>query len=461
MPHAVLIERLHAVMSNLERAANLASWQGHLMRESIEITGGAWNAAIGEIRTRAQDEQDEVRTLLKSLTSTAPPVDEGAAWHKFSEIARHSQEVFCESLDVLGGLAFRGTLKDRDIWAMADDLIEDISSITRRQPALTVPASQEVLSKTLARLIRLRFPEWDIWALPFVAHEYGRVVVDELRLEAGKERPGNKLRDLDTFLAAEESRLTEADEQLRIVRAGSEAAPQLVARVAERAQRRAELHLQVLAADGFATFMMGPAYAYSAILLRLNPADDDGMNGPPSALRAAVVLSMLEEIDRRAKSQQYRDVVSDLRGAWQTLADLGDTSTGPDHTEVERINAELVPRLWQAYSEQFVPGAEYTASASNDESYLIAQKWATFWFKDFDPESPLPTPDDLRKGNRLRDVLNAAWLIRRKQDGPATGRIEEAARRLWQAIRNKRDEAEIQRRGYQLSGFTGTATQKP
>src|SRR6185503_8084314 len=88
-----------------------------------------------------------------------------------------SQEVFCECLEYIGGLALRDRGFDQRICDIGDHLIvscaKDWNNL--KWQSLTILAAQERLGQTMARIIRLRFPEWTIWTLPFTAREFAHV----------------------------------------------------------------------------------------------------------------------------------------------------------------------------------------------------------------------------------------------------------------------------------------------
>src|SRR5207244_7964566 len=140
------------------------------------------------------------------------------------------QLVFSNYVEFLGGLALRGAGLDEGICRIADELMRSCGSFgPTHWSALTIPASQEAM--TLARSIRVRFPEWTIWAVPLTAHELGQVVIRE---------PGTP--DFEKY----------------------------VKRQFPNAKTKQQ-HLRVLLADAFTTYVIGPASACSVIVLKLHP----------------------------------------------------------------------------------------------------------------------------------------------------------------------------------------------
>lgn len=87
-----------------------------------------------------------------------------------------------ECLTVAGGILLRVKGTEADAFAIADQLIREISSAARRSwIALTVPGEEERTSYSTG-VITLRFPGPDIWMLPIAAHELGHVVARDLEV---------------------------------------------------------------------------------------------------------------------------------------------------------------------------------------------------------------------------------------------------------------------------------------
>src|ERR1041385_5440331 len=120
---------------------------------------------------------DTINAHLKSLSNMkSGEVDQlmERAWDDYTNIvSEKNQLVFSDYFEYLGGLALRIAGLDNDICRIADELMKRCGSVGINEwSALTIPASKE--ASTLARSIRMRFPEWTIWAVPLTAHELGR-----------------------------------------------------------------------------------------------------------------------------------------------------------------------------------------------------------------------------------------------------------------------------------------------
>ena len=82
-------------------------------------------------------------------------------WEEFNHIEDDSQELLHEGLELIGALAVRNK-KYAIIFQIADDLISSCANLSGIQwRSLTVPAHKEALKRTMSRIIRMRFPEWN------------------------------------------------------------------------------------------------------------------------------------------------------------------------------------------------------------------------------------------------------------------------------------------------------------
>ena len=117
-----------------------------------------------------------------------------------------------------------------------------------------------------AQLIRLGFPEWSVWSLPLIAREFGHVFV-------------KKYERIDTDVAR-----------------------------AKEAKVADEADLRSWAADVFATSVMGSAYPWAAMVLRVDP------NDARDQTRVAVMLYTMELL---GAMPQY---TKSLPQAWQGVS---------------------------------------------------------------------------------------------------------------------------------------------
>lgn len=400
MVDPVLSARVEALMANLQHAS-----ESYDRRALFDLAQDMWDGVVWEIRRRADTEIDALREIRTALADAAACEAAGGVhvlWQRFDTVSRQSQAVFRECLEVLGGLAFRDKKLDRNICRVADELIAHCARTISGRPSLTVPAPEEALNRTLGRIVRVPFPQWTIWTLPFTAHEYGHVVVNE-------QEP---LRNV--FQSAVEAWMAD------------EAAP-----ASPEAVQRARAHVGEFFADGFATYTLGPAYACAAVMARFTPSapSPGGDEAPSCAARARIIFGMLRRMDAAEGGlmRPYGQVVDHLEDAWRRLLERAspEAPAVPPDAPLDR----LVGTMWHTFTREFYPPARYPAGESG---WKVAVEWSAGWQKAIQDQQPLSLPA-IDVESRLRNVLNAAWLCRLGAPG-ACSDIQQAAERLCEAI---------------------------
>ena len=297
-----------------------------------------------------------------------------AAWSQYIDrLYKSSERLFEEYVDLVSGVAIRDAGFDRGISRLAEGLLkpgETIGSFTWN--TLTIPAREEALAVTAARIVRLGFPEWTIWTLPLAAYELGCNYADS------DKKAAEKINALDGY----------PDE------------------------------LFVLVADAFATYFLGPAYACAAILMRLNPAEAFSGNRLV-AKRAAIILSVLRHMSTDAPGieDHYAEITSRLavewrdalrQTGWHGLVDDGDGDgigectglrqltglTDEEQAAIDRLRRSLEPLLyaWIVPDITVWPKVEEWAAKLRQGQELHVS--------------------DLGGSAELRYVLNAAWRAR-------------------------------------------------
>lgn len=323
-----------------------------------------------------------LKGVLGRLDAPNGPEALTEAWKEY-EVGRdqQSQPLFAEYVDLLRGLALRESGFEEGISMLADRLLDDCDRVAEfRWESLAIPAHGPSASDK-ARMIRLGFPEWTLWALPFAAFELGRVVVreqgqlrryvdDEVRDHSGKEGWSRRL-------------------------------------------------LEAALADAFAVHTTGPAYACAALLIRLDPSPSESMEGNVSAdgERAEVVLAMLKKAHEEDKDAPFA-FIEKLEEAWDEA--VRQTGARPlNDREVDRCT-RWVQNFWD-WAHTHTATAKYLA-----QSLVHAAKWAKMLLDQ--PEAVQAAGDD------VRDVLNTAWLCR--LDNPTETRtIHVAAKEMWGRMR--------------------------
>lgn len=309
------------------------------------------------------------------------------AWQELGDAtSAQDRPIFAEYVDFLRGVALRDMGLDAGICQVADELVRRFRLVPNTNwESFTILARDEAVDKTLASILRLPFPEWTVWALPLVAHEFGHLV--------------SHSPDVQQYITAHVT-------------------PDWPAPA-----------LHDCLADAFAAYAMGPSYALSLILLRLNPlhAFQDGEDQAAHAKRAFVVLTMLGWMDKKSNLTPYAAIIQKLTSEWDAALQQG--SPGHALSAAQQTSlTELVHYLGGFLDAHAT--VDYAIAAWNsiaDWPALLAQKPG---------ESQKPGDNiDITPDHELRDILNAAWYSRllypQKRDD-----IAAAAAALWERILN-------------------------
>lgn len=366
----------------------------------------------------AQKIQDKLNLAERAPQAMAEPSIR-EAWREYDVLSGQCQGVFRECMDLLSGLAFREITLDDSICELADELIDKCSMSVGRAPGLAFPACQEPLLKVLRRVVRVPFPEWSIWTLPLIAHEYGHVVVgdptdDQLILQPFADRRAARPRNWDADywnVLNDPASTTEAKID------------------AERlAAERGLFRVKEYMADAFGTYVMGPAFACASLRLRLNPCGAPGTDPYPGLdrERAIVILGMLRKMD--STHGRFRPVVDQLEKDWRESRRVSVTRTSPVEKTKEKKLLRLVDEIQEIFLADLTDIPMY-----KDRDWTVAEGWANQWIDDARVKMP-SVPADAGPDHTLRDVLNAAWLWRIRSGSSDRRILEDVARRTCRAV---------------------------
>jgi len=418
MDDPILTSRLEALQTNLAAVSgNLKStvWQlepqSGPSRPRAEFFGESDLWLVLQDRARAIElRQQEVERLKQELA--AAPADDAEAlrrlWARYGTIMNVCQALLREGLEVIGTLAIRQMDLDRSALSIADELIKEclLLCILDQNYYLLVHGMSDSMSRTKARIIRLRFPEWTIWDLPLAVHELGNNVVIAAILASEREEDGSP-QYLTRLLADEGQALLRQDESLgQKQQAGGEEE--------QKARRWADQRARTLAADAFATYTLGPAYAYSAVRLRLSPFAGAQRDQPSDAQRAEVILSMVEWMNSQQMAKPYADDIATLRKEWQQTRERGGVHCALSDEENREL-AGFAKRFAEEVGKFSLMATAMYPRHEKDQGWSRAQEWAEDWLKQWKERAgELQLPGN--KVGKLRDVLNATWLFRRETD---------------------------------------------
>jgi hypothetical protein len=328
------------------------------LRGKSDVAGRLQSALL----TLPGERKDVADFLLQKADELARSLNEQNYWSQ----AERCEGLFYEYVDLLRGVALRNAgFGDEEV------MLSDLFLIADRLPSLwgrvegwawrslAVPSRTERNASTEAMVLRIGFPEWTIWALPLVQHEFGHVFVKRGRLLSGL--PGQD----------------------------SEAA-QL--------------------ADALATLVTGPAYACAALMLRLDPgAVRDA--GSYAALRSATILATLQS--EAAQDSPLEMLTERLRVEWRdAVAGASGATKALDQALASPEVAGIVKR-----ARQVIPGV---GPGGMPASPFWAERWGTIasWankLKQGDGAGIDLLAEERPGDDRplaLAMLLDAAWLAR-------------------------------------------------
>jgi hypothetical protein len=150
---------------------------------------------------------------------------------------------------------------------------------------------------------------------------------------------------------------------------------------------------------------MGPAYAYTCLLLRFDPktAYKDGQAHPSYEKRAYAILQTLEEMDKSEDSRGlYSGILKNLRSWWTSSVKAARPAGLPTSDDKLYRLEKLVTQLhYRLYSK--MPRVQYSGWP---QAARISRQLA-------DQQSEAA----MVHGLKLRDVLNGAWRCRTNPPG--------------------------------------------
>lgn len=409
-------------MKMRERLAPLAATFDRAVLDDINDKTCEWVCALNAAEVVLRESKPDALAAAAEWRATA------------GKVYDTSQPIFSEYVNFLGGLALRDTGFDENVCRIADELIKDCGQLGYTEwKSLTIPSWQGAL--TLARIIRMGFPEWTIWALPLTAHELGQVIMTD-----------RNIRRINTYLTQEVNLL------------GDDVAAQRDDPISDEERKVLTGRVQVCLSDAFAAYAMGPAYACALLLLRLNPIaapDKEGML-PADAERAHITLHMLQLMSGQGFAQNhYQNVIDLLRDEWDlALKHSNEAEAALDPEVADRLE-KWATFLWEYLMEDPIGmyKAEHWTTTKTALESLVTADASTKWYSTEEGRGELEKNPDNRNAMReiqldgaekWRDVLNAAWEYRVKrldEGNPAQPElIAEAAQRLWEFIGQKNKE---------------------
>ncbi|GAB4257155.1 MAG: hypothetical protein Kow0092_03830 [Deferrisomatales bacterium] len=341
-PRDLLRAQVDTWVQEIARASRALETVGQVDPRLYERVRARFERLLGEQRAVAE----EVRRDLDGGKGARACAE--ALWRARDRCAG----VFREVLACAQGALARREGLDGGLCRIADALLDRLS---RRADVpwgrFTVVAEGEFFYD-MAEVIRLRFPEVSVWSLPVAAHEFGHFAATASAFRGAAEGVGGREQAL----------------------------------------------LQEHFADGFATYALGPAFACTAVLQRLDPTRpfQETERHPSPSARVRCILRVLERLEeaRGPGPAGYGEMLAVLRRQWRDAAAGGDP---PEEFDPAAFDA-LADRLWEWFDAR-APAARY-------DGWLRALRLAVALHPD---EEAAPVGQE---GDEIADVLNAAWLCR-------------------------------------------------
>jgi hypothetical protein len=442
MVRTMLQLRIEALGQHLEQAQDPSVWRQSLHLPSFNVNDRMWYVAVEKIHVEAES----LRTYLVGLGDElqAGHVSERDGWLRYARVQRASREIFRECLDLLGGLALRDRIKEERICYVADEYISELAGDTGRRESFAIPGLDSRFSSTLRRVAKLQFPEWTVWTLPLVAHEYGHVVVEESGLRGyaaelahdwaveeitKRHRLTERLAALGTELGEAVRARARSDLELeplvpfvthlagRFPASGAPHEPEDTDDVIELLKSihtRQRHRVRILLADALATLLAGPAYGYAALLLRLNPL------GPESDLvsdqeRAATILAVLHAMNDpgvgSAAPPPHGDIVDYLGDYWRDSVAAA-RAESPSQAQADadsRPATPIDPDAVRAAFRRHIVGHKLALYERQHSAQAIY--WGTRWQTEIEVGAPLTQPT-VEPNEHIREAINALWRAR-------------------------------------------------
>jgi hypothetical protein len=336
-------------------------------------------------------------------------------WNKLAVHEEDSRRWRQEALEFFGGLFLYYRQLDREVPANQDQSpgpsASDVAGVLLRAYARatgvnwiarTVPG-QDPLIALDTEVIRTRFPDWSLWSLPLMAHEFGHLVAFNTPA----------FRDY------------QAEQQAGLLR--DHPRPPLAVSTYEQERIR---HLDELFADMFALYTFGPAYAYCVFALYLDPVTAYTARGthPTHDERAAATIEALRVMDRQAGSGIYGSSANKLEQGWQQAL-TAVTSTPADagvHDFLIKQSMRWAGRSLGLVDRFYRLGAAFTAA-----DWQCARSLGDRLYPDVPGIAELQSVAKSFRlpGVTLRHLVNALWY-RRLREPARAGFLSKAGTQL-------------------------------
>ena len=474
----LLEARLGVLLRNLTLTEAICDYDnGELKLQKYEVAKPDWNSAFEGVFERARELRFEVEDLRKLLRRLAAATDPQAMqgllaevrapdtetllssfWVDYRRIRDGSTDACRDCVELVGAFALRDNLRqdaddrllEKRICMGAEALIDACrKAYTPLEAMLAVPMPDTLASATRGRIVRARFPEWTLWALPFAAYEYGHTVLDRIPVfrkaideessAQGDDALKERIERLRSGAAAARAPTADSDVTSRAAPISPEHDPGDLRELEERLAA-STARARVLLTDAFAARIMGPAYACAAVLLRFDPSREADEAAPADIERAEVVFRVLEHMypgqpvgpGDEPTTAPYDFVRERVEQPWNDAV----ARASPPTTSADELRAragDFVERHRSNLRRGIESAAQYDYFTFEMRGCWKAAHDLSARWQDKHTGDQVCKPD-------FRDVLNAAWYCRLHQPDDLA-RLDVLVRTEWDRLIDDRERA--------------------
>jgi hypothetical protein len=360
----LLFGRINSLSAALNRA--------RLQIGEQEIPQSLRKRAGNELVNSIREEEEKLRDDCECIEALRDSDDAQLlnSWQSFDLHQTSCEKVLRECLAFREGIRMRAAASpETELCEIADALLDELSGLL---PDLQwkrfsyVAASESFTDFT--QMIRMRFPLEDIWNLPTAAHEYGHFL--SFRLNP-VDKTGSHHKLFEEYLAQETAGNSDSK----------------------------WMWLNEFFADIFATWALGPAFAFTCVVLRFSPVAawiSRDTYHPPDAQRVIAITEAMEQMG------DLSGPASRVKEFWMTALEGAGQSDQPNGQGRQILNIPISPDAVPKIAERI---CKMLSQGAPDVKY---KSWsATEGLKDVLKNVPKKLP-----AFRIADLLNAAWRLR-------------------------------------------------
>ena len=249
--------------------------------------------------------------------STQVP-DGAELWAGLTALEASTATTFAELLGLANAASQRATGVDGGLGRLADAIVAELAVGSGIEWAgVTVLDVADAVSEE-SGIIRLRFPHLGPWNLPACAHELGHYVGTRIRERLkGDEFPFTWATPLQALLEQQDP------------------------------ETNHWYHANELFADVYATYALGPAFAFTALRLRFDPRRTTARSRHPSDHdRVWAVRATLERLGDRPGGRMVAGQADQVSQEWETAAraaGVGEATGAPPGSVPSALASQVVP----------------------------------------------------------------------------------------------------------------------